>query len=60
MSTTKNNAQARTTRIDELTAAAERCLAELRALGRRNKARRAVVQARYADLGEQIRQAFGC
>jgi hypothetical protein len=42
--------------IDELVASTEQCLAELRTLSRRNKARRAVVQARYADLGRQIRQ----
>lgn len=58
MTTKKTKTQVDLKRIDELAAAAERCLAELRALGRRNKARQAVVQARYADLGAQIRQAF--
>ncbi|MCZ2098819.1 MAG: hypothetical protein LC121_21660 [Anaerolineae bacterium] len=55
--TTKKSKTTKAT-IDGLVAAAEQCLAELRRLGRRNKARRAVVQARYADLGRQIRQAF--
>ncbi len=55
--TTQTTKTTKTT-IDGLVAAAEQCLAELRRLGRRNKARRAAVQARYADLGQQIRQAF--
>ncbi len=56
--TTKQTKAMTTKTIDELVAAAEQCLAELRRLGRRNQARRAAVQARYADLGQQIRQAF--
>ncbi len=44
--------------IDELVASTEQCLAELRTLKRRNKARRAVLQARYADLGQQLRKAY--
>jgi hypothetical protein len=55
--TTKKTKATKTT-IDGLVAEAEQCLAELRTLGRRNQTRRAVVQARYADLGRQIRQAF--
>ena len=55
---TTKNATKTTQTIDTLIAAAEECLAELRRLGHRNRARRAVVQARYADLGRQIRQAF--
>ena len=52
--TTKNNAKT----INDLTAAVERCLAELRTLprGRRYAARRAMTQRLYADLGDQIRQ----
>ncbi len=58
MKTKKTNPKVDLKQIDELLTAAERCLAELRALGRRNQARRAVVQARYADLGAQLRQAY--
>ena len=66
MTTNTKNANRRWTseahsRIDELTAEAERCLAELRALPRTRKhaARRVFTQARYADLGEEMRQTLG-
>lgn len=55
----KTNRTTKTT-LDELTAEADRCLAELRTLprGRRYAARRAMTQRRYADLGSQIRNTL--
>jgi len=48
-------------KIDELTAEAERCLAELRTLPRTRKyaARRAQTQRLYVRIGEEMRQALG-
>ena len=55
MTTTKNT---KTQTLNDLTDAVERCLAELRTMprGKRYAARRALLQRRYADLGEQIRE----
>jgi len=49
----------RTTTSDELVRQIERCLAELRQLGHRNRPRRRVVQARYAALSQQMRRPYG-
>ena len=54
---TQTNAKTTQT-IDRLMAAVEGCLAELRRLGNRNKARRTIVQARYANLSAEIRRAL--
>ena len=51
--TTKKTKTMKTT-IDDLVAAAEQCLAELRGLGHSKKARRAVVQARYRALPSPV------
>lgn len=55
--TTRKNKTANVA-IEWLEMEVQRCLAELRSLGRRNKARRAALQARYAELGQQIREAY--